>query len=187
MNVITFTSAESSSVLYACGKCRFTSLDEAHALACCVCPKCGGENRGPGMSWCDVCRQADYVLKVEQRRVADLALPVVEDKGEPVMVGDRFYESADAAAEALWDEDGDPTEVVAHPCTVGKAPTPDIAEYLEEAWGSEFDDPEACDIYIPKDLAAELQKRVEAHAPTTWTPRLNERVVLPAIEAAVAS
>lgn len=186
MNPITFTSTESPTVIYACGNCRFTWLEEDLAQACCRCPVCGGENKGPGTSWCDGCRKADYHHGVARREEAERSLPVVEDKGEPVLVGSGFYETIHDAALALWDDGEDPAEAVAFPCTVRKAFTPDIAEFVEEAWGSNYDEPERYDIVLPKDLAVELQKRVEAHAPTVWTARVKERVLLPAIETSVA-
>ena len=185
MNVIEFRSDKSSTVLYACGKCRYTSLDGAHAAACCLCPKCGAETKGPGLSWCESCRKEEWAFKDALRQEIERALPIVEDKGEPVMVGDRFYEDAYAAAEAVWDDGDDPTEAIAHPCTVAKAGTPNIAEVVEEAWGSEYDDPDAYDIRLDPAVAEAIQKQIEALAPTVWIPRTKERVALPSIEATV--
>lgn len=116
--------------------------------------------------------------------VGPAAVPgLVQDKGEPVCVGYTFYRTAHEAAEALWDDGKDPTEAIAHPCTVGKASTPDLREYIEEAWGEQFEDPDIVD--IPDRLATvcrEFQAVVESMAPASWIPRTGERVALPAID-----
>ena len=109
---------------------------------------------------------------------------LVEDKGEPVCVGYTFYRTAHEAAEALWDDGKDPTKVIAHPCTIGKAGTPDLQEYIEESWGEQYEDPDAID--FPDRLTTvcrEFQAAVEAMAPACWSPRTGERVALPAIKA----
>lgn len=97
----------------------------------------------------------------------------------------HFFDSAESAAERAWDDGLDPTTVEAHPCTVGKCPVPCLVELVEEAWWEQYDDPDAYDVGIPEPLRSELDAlngRLEAAAPTVWTPRLRERVVLPAVD-----
>lgn len=114
-------------------------------------------------------------------------VPVIEDTGEPIYLPDRdrYYADSDAAALDVWDDGGDPTAVIAHPCTVGKASTPDIAEYITEVWGEQYDDPDAYDVgHLSKRASAlceELQRVLEEQAPTLWTPRTKERVALPVV------
>lgn len=109
---------------------------------------------------------------------------LVEDKGEPVWVQglDRYYLNADEAADAVFDEMVDPTKVLAHPCDVRPVSTPDLIEMIEEAWGQDFDEPEAMDIGVPKPLRTiiiGLQPLLAQAAPVAWHPRLRERVQLP--------
>lgn len=106
---------------------------------------------------------------------------LVEDKGEPVCIGYTFYRTAYEAAEALWD-DGKPADAVAHPCTVGPAFTPDIAEYVLEAWAEQFENSDEMELSTPvQEACVAFQKVLETNAPTCWTPRTRERVSLPAV------
>lgn len=116
----------------------------------------------------------------------------VEDKGEPVMIADtyRFYIDAQAAAEAVYDDGGDPATTMAHPCTVGNAYTPDLAEYITEAWGEQYEDPDAIDLQLTKEAAeavANAQRLVQECAPVCWTPREREVFALPAVAEAPSS
>ena len=183
-----FRSDTSPTVIYACGRCRFTSLSEELARACCSCGNCGGVNKGPGRGWCDDCARTLREQKEADFDAKQMALPVVEDQGEPVCVGDRFYESAQEAAEAVWDDGEDPTRTIAYPCTVTKVPTPNIAEIVEEGWAVELGDDD--DWPLSKemaDLVAATQAALEAQAPTCWMPRTKERISLPAVEASAES
>lgn len=190
-----FTSATSTTTLYACGNCRLlthghtTSRDDdaakSLAIACCTCPSCGTPVKGPGRSTCDSCRQKNLEARLAAERAKAFAIPPSEDKGEPVWVKERFYRSADEAAEAIWDDGGDPTVELAHPCTVARVDTPCLSDHVLESWSENFDDPDEIDIAFRKETAALLegvQARIEAEAPECWIPRTNERIVLPAIE-----
>lgn len=183
MKVITFTSEDSPTVLYACGNCRYTALEKDFAEQCCLCPGCNlPAGKGPGRQTCDDCRKKNYRQQAAETHVRELALPIVEDKGEPVLAGGGFFETVHDAAEAMWDDGRDVADVVAHPCTVAKAGTPDVHELIEEAWCSEFDDPDLVEMGAEAvALCAEFQAKIEAFAPTVWIPRTKERVVLPAV------
>lgn len=107
---------------------------------------------------------------------------------EPVYVpslSPYFFDCAESAADAAWDDGLDPTTVEAHPCSVGQAPVPYLIDIVEEAWAEQYDDPDAYDVQIPEPLRSELddlyQQLTEA-SPTVWTPRTRERVTLPAVE-----
>lgn len=113
----------------------------------------------------------------------------VQEEGErPVYVetcSPNYFSDAWEAAEAVWDDGRDPTKVTAHPCTVRKAPVPDLVDTIEEAWAAEFDDPGCYEPRIPDAIAAEimsLTERLLAVAPTVWVPVLAETVTLPDID-----
>lgn len=180
--VIEFRSEHSSTVLYACGLCGYTKLNREYAEKCCTCKGCGIVTDARNDE-CEECRTTRYAKREAEYYARDMALPVVEDKGEPVFAGERFYECADAASEAIWDDGGDPTKVVAYPCTVGTADTPLIQELVEEHWYCQFEDPDM--ISMSKGLAeacTEFQKLLEAEAPIMWSARTKERIELPAID-----
>lgn len=97
----------------------------------------------------------------------------------------KFFETASEASFWLWDDGHEPTVIAAHPCTVGKASTPDLHQHVQEVWGEDFEDPDAVDLDFSKETAellAEVQRRLEAEAPTVWTPRTKETVALPPVE-----
>lgn len=180
--VIEFRSEHSATVLYACGYCGYTKLTREYAEACCICKGCGA-NTDARHDECEPCRTKRFAEQQAAFYARDMALPVVEDKGEPVFAGERFYETADAASEAIWDDGGDPTKVIAYPCTVGTADTPLIQELIEEHWYCQFEDPDM--IEMSKELAAacaEFQKLLEAEAPIMWSARTKERVALDPID-----
>lgn len=184
LKVIEFHSEHSETVIYACGYCGFTKLNREHAERCCICKDCG-VTTDERHDRCEPCQRNAHIAREAEHHARDLLLPVVEDKGEPVLAGDRFYEDVDAAAEAIWDDGSDPTTVIAHPCTVGRAHTPLIQEWVEEDWYTQFEDPDESTTEMSK-IAAEactaLQTLLESEAPISWIPRTKERVILPAID-----
>lgn len=111
---------------------------------------------------------------------------VVEGHEGPVYVDflNRFFPTPRDAFEALWDDGIEPDDGAAliQPCTVGKAGTPDLIETIEEMWACDYEDPDAMDLTLPKDLVLILtgvQGLVEKAAPDVWNPRIKERIVLP--------
>jgi hypothetical protein len=130
----------------------------------------------------------DCMDKVWDRRRAEekekqRALPVVEYDGGPVYVEDRYYESADAAAEALYDDGIDPTEAVAHPCTVSKCVVPDLAEHVEERWGEEFEEYDEPRITKEtREAIKAVEARLAEEAPEVWYARTQERIFLRAVQ-----
>lgn len=184
LKVIEFRSEHSSTVLYACGYCGFTKLSREYAENCCTCKGCGVITDARHDE-CDPCREKRFAEREAAYYARDWALPIVEDKGEPVFAGERFYETVDAAVDAIYDDGGDPSTVIAFPCTVGRADTPLIQEFVEEHWYCQFEDPDM--ISMSKELVAacmEFQKRLEAEAPIMWSARQKERVALPAVDEA---
>lgn len=182
--VIEFHSEHSETVIYACGYCGFAKLSREHAEKCCICNGCG-ITTDARHDWCDTCQSEAYAAREAARCARDWELPVVEDKGEPVLAGDKFYEDVDAAAEAIWDDGRDPTTVIAHPCTVGRADTPLIQEWVEEHWYTQFEDPDESTTEMSKvaaEACAALQTLLESEAPISWIPRTKERVLLQAID-----
>lgn len=183
VKVIEFRSEQSPTVIYACGLCGFTTKDEASAERCCLCARCKKPVEVRFGTMCTSCTAEDWRIKKERRRAKAMERPVVDTDG-PVFVADNehFYESADAAAEALYDDGIEPTLALAHPCHVGPVAMPDLHTFVDEAWGEEFED----GFYdgLPKaatEAIDECVKKLTPLAPTVWTPNERERVVLPAV------
>lgn len=115
-------------------------------------------------------------------KLADLVW--VEDTGGPVFVsspGEHFYRDSDTAADALFDDGIDFDTAVVHPCKVEKAHTPDIREVVEEAWYSNYEDPDTVNAELPTALGMivdGLQVLLQRAAPDVWLPRYGERIKL---------
>jgi len=192
-NPIEFRSPESDTILYACRGCRLVgstySMSATQAKRaieeCCTCPNCGKEQPGRHRSYCDDCNKIAQQKREAEWHAKALELPVVEDKGEPVYVGDRYYETLDEAIEALLDDGVDLTDVVIHPCVVGQCAVPDLIEFIEERWAEQFD--EEVDMFLSKSAIEAINVLTEVlakEAPVVWQPRMKERIALPVPEPA---
>lgn len=189
--VIEFRSEHSPTVLYACGDCGFTNLNRELAEQCCRCTQCGMKvDRRGGTAQCQDCSAASYREQAARRRAAAMQLPVVEGHDGPVFVADneKWYSDVDAAAEAIYDDAGDPTQALVHPCSVGNVAVPDVHSYVDEAWGDNFED----GIYdgLPKDAVEAIDvllKVLAGCAPVVWTADFKKRVVLPVVTVSPAA
>jgi hypothetical protein len=130
---------------------------------------------------CEVCRPEVDAERTARHLSDELALPVVADPGGPVFTAGRYFEDAFAAAEAVWDDDEDPTEQVAHPCTVTPAPTPDLDEVVEEAWADCFEDSRPGLTPAMRLLLQSATRLAAAAAPDVWTPNIRVRIILPEV------
>lgn len=181
--VIEFTSPDSPTVLYACGLCGFTTATNERAASCCLCVRCQKPVEARFSTMCQDCSADDHRARQAQRRAKAMERPVVEHDG-PVWVADteHFYDYAQAAAEALYDDGIDPTTALVHPCHEGKVPVPDLHSYVDEAWGEEFEDGFYDGLSRKADEAITVcVKALEACAPTCWTPNERQRVTLPTL------
>ncbi len=93
---------------YACGSCRHTHGDRAHAAACCVCHTCG---RATGLAYvmrCDDCQKeanADYVSRRDDEETARLAAAPAVPEAE--YVGWVFWDNCKGHNEGYFEHEGE--------------------------------------------------------------------------------
>lgn len=173
---------------WACGACGRLWADPSTAGQCCACATCGAavkELRYPGAE-CHDCMRASWAARDAAHDAKLLAQDPVEDDGEMVYMGDRYFSSLEAAAEHAWDEfegedhEFDPATIVVHPCTKRQAPVPDIESYVAESWHELYEDGWE-DGFTPatQKLMAELTAALKAEAPTVYDQISEKRVAMP--------
>lgn len=123
-----------------------------------------------------------YKQREAERRAKWLSQEPVEYTDEkPVYDADRdtYYHNLDTLMETRWDDGDTYEDAIVFECSVEKAATPDLVEYVEERWGEEFDSdgnwPE-----VPQELRKKLEAiQVELHeaAPDVWYPDYKRRLV----------
>jgi hypothetical protein len=92
----------------------------------------------------------------------------------------HYYESGEEAWEALcWDDNREPHSLECYPALEGKASTPNLHDIIDEHWSEQYDEDDrealAGDL---ADAVAALQARLEAGAPTLYTPDMTRRIDL---------
>lgn len=190
MNPIRLASEDGTREVWACANCKtLTGAGQREAAErCCVCGMCGAvkEKASRYHRTCRSCSDADHAQRLDAYRSKMLALPIVDTNG-PVYVDDTdaYHHDVDVARDTAFDDGDDPSTLIVHPCTVGKASTVDLAAAVVEGWCDQFDPDYWDGIELSKGVAdalAQAQALVEANAPERWTPDRTKRVVLTTTE-----
>jgi len=172
-----------------CGRPFALDLNMEYIGTCCRCRDCGADVGRLSLGLrCTACERAASAVRIAAQAEAEKHLPFVDGHTGPVFT-DRaspsWFADVDEAAEAVWDQCHDPdtfvmANVIAHPCTVSKASTPDLLDLVQTGWDEQFTDgfEDGPPAELERRLIA-LQKDLEAAAPTIWHPDTSTRVLLP--------
>lgn len=126
---------------YYCEKCGSIHWNKQLADACCspplkrYCPDCGKEERYG-------CRCSECHSKAERERL--LNMPIVEDIGQPVVIGyDRYFSSSDELQDSLFEDEYLKLDTV-ETCDVvsikEKVSAGDVLNYIEEQINENLED-----------------------------------------------